>query len=122
MNNLETIKSIAVLELQKSLDDLIKYRNKLDDILVSIEKLNEDDVLFTKKQKKKFKLKKIYKKLNEKKELYNKHIKATNTAVLSEQKKCNHKYTDGSDAFEYEGHDSHHDYYVCKICGHEISV
>jgi len=35
---------------------------------------------------------------------------------------CNHKYSDGSDAMKYEGHDSHKDYYKCGICGNEIGL
>ncbi len=35
------------------------------------------------------------------------------------QSKCTHKYPDGSDAFEYEGRDSHYNYYKCQLCGYE---
>jgi len=122
MNNLETLKSTAVLELRKSLDELIKYHNKIDNVLKSIETLKDGNVILTKKEKKKFKIKKLYKFLYKKNELYNRHIKVTNTSIRLEQEKCDHKYSDGTNALEYEGHDSHHDYYVCKICGHSVSV
>lgn len=38
------------------------------------------------------------------------------SAITSLQKICPHKYEDGSDAFEYQGHDSHKDYYECALC------
>ena len=122
MNNLESLKSVAVVNLVKNLDELVEYRNKINSVLEKIETLNDSNVILTKKQKKKFKIKKLYKFLYKKNEIYNKHIKATNSAIESVRKKCDHKYSNGTDALEYEGHDSHHDYYVCKICGHEISV
>lgn len=38
------------------------------------------------------------------------------------QESCDHTTPAGADALEYEGHDSHKDYYKCTICGHGVSV
>ncbi len=38
-------------------------------------------------------------------------------AILTLKKVCTHRNKDGSDAFEYEGHDSHNNYEKCSICG-----
>ena len=46
-------------------------------------------------------------------------VKNYNDAIKSLQKVCSHKNKDGSDAYEYDGHDSHNDYYKCSICGYE---
>ena len=43
-------------------------------------------------------------------------------AIKSLQEVCEHKDTNGKDAYEVEGNDSHKTYYKCKICGDEISV
>lgn len=40
-------------------------------------------------------------------------------AISALQKVCNHKKPDGSDAYTYNGHDSHYNYEKCTICGHE---
>ena len=43
-------------------------------------------------------------------------------AIKALQDVCEHKHSDGSDAFVIEGHDSHKDYYKCDICGKTESI
>lgn len=52
----------------------------------------------------------------ERKEL-NLRIDTINNAIEALKSVCSHKNPDGSDAFEDDGRDSHHDYYKCNICG-----
>jgi rubrerythrin len=66
--------------------------------------------------------KKIKKILKQKEKMYSRHYYSLQRVVNEIQQKCSHKREDGSDAFEYEGHDSHRDYYVCEICGYERRI
>ena len=60
--------------------------------------------------------------LNEKIESTTNKIKQYKIAIKAFQDICEHKYEDGSDAFEVIGYDSHKNHYKCEICGYETSV
>ena len=46
-------------------------------------------------------------------------LKGFSAAIEGFQKVCTHKNSDGSNAMSYSGHDSHKNYYTCRICGFE---
>jgi hypothetical protein len=47
-------------------------------------------------------------------------IRKLNTIIKAFQDYCPHKNSDGSDAMNFRGHDSHKHYYKCDICGFEL--
>jgi hypothetical protein len=49
-------------------------------------------------------------------------IKKIDKLIDSMQDVCEHTLPNGKTAFEYEGHDSHKDYYICVLCGKGDSV
>ena len=115
MNNIDKIKKIKDeihnLSVRRSLINDASYKN-LDLFNLKIIKKNKIE---------KYKLEKFTKYLNNSSERLLKKITLNNKKIIKLQEECNHKHSDGSDAFEYEGHDSHKDYYICTICGKEIS-
>lgn len=62
-------------------------------------------------------MKETIKELEKEKQVLVSRIKDIDNAIESFRKVCKHIDADGQDMFEYEGHDSHNDYYVCAICG-----
>ena len=62
-------------------------------------------------------LKPVIEKLNKRESELVNELNKVRDSINALQKVCSHKNEDGSDAFEFEGSDSHRDYYVCTICG-----
>ena len=87
---------------------------KLSDALYSIINVYKDNLLSEKT------FKKIEKKLNKKLSIIQRNIQVLLRVIDELQKKCNHTLENGKSAYEYEGHDSHYDYYICTICGNTI--
>jgi anthranilate/para-aminobenzoate synthase component I len=54
--------------------------------------------------------------VDERKELQER-IDVIDNAIEAFQKVCKHKHSDGKSSMEYEGSDSHKDWYVCTLCG-----
>lgn len=63
----------------------------------------------------------ISKFLDEKKTLKSR-IDKIDKLIDAFQAVCTHTKEDGSDAMEYEGHDSHYDYEKCTICGYSCKA
>ena len=66
-------------------------------------------------------MEKVIKDLEKEKEDLRKRISDIDEFIKSFQKVCKHKKDDGTSTLEYDGHDSHHDYYKCTICGYEYT-
>ena len=64
-------------------------------------------------------MKKIIQNLETERQTLKDRIDVINNAIEAFQKVCKHTNEDGSNAMEYEGHDSHKNYYKCTICGYE---
>ena len=59
-------------------------------------------------------------KLNKERDQLMERVKKIDNAIEAFREVCDHKNEDGGDDMEYIGHDSHKDYYKCKICGENI--
>ena len=64
-------------------------------------------------------MKETIKKLKNEKLILLDRVKLINNAIEAFQNVCNHKKEDGSDSMEYEGNNSHKNYYKCTICDYE---
>lgn len=62
-------------------------------------------------------MKKIIQELNQRETELRTELGNIEKAIRALQTVCEHKKKDGEDAFEYEGHDSHNDFYKCTECG-----
>lgn len=59
----------------------------------------------------------LIKELEEEKKYLKDRVDLIEKTIENLQNLCDHKLDDGSDAYEYEGHDSHYDYHKCSKCG-----
>lgn len=104
-------KEIKIKKLKDKRDKLNKFILSFNDLIYPKELLSKKEIKF---------ISKVINKLENDIQKYSDKIIKLNDDIYKIREKCKHKYMDGTSALELEGHDSHYDWYVCKICGKDV--
>ena len=102
-------------------EDLFEQRIYYTDLINrNKENLDAVELLFNWDYISEKKYKKIKKKIKKDLDKDKRNLRAVHDRIDVIQDECSHKYEDGKSALDYEGSDSHYDWYICEICRKSI--